>query len=146
MTVAEILRSKGSRVITVQPGASLAEAVQVLVRNGVGLLVVADASGRMVGIISERDVLRESARNFDRLAGRKVADIMTSDVIIGLVEDTLDYVMALMSEKRIRHLPIMSHGDLVGIVSIGDVVKARGKEAEVEIRHLTDYITGKYPG
>ena len=146
MTVADVLRSKGSRVITIRPDSTLADAIRTLVHNGVGSLVVSDEKDRVLGLITERDVLRENARNFDKLEGRKVAEVMTQDVIIGFVEDSLDYVMALMTEKRIRHLPIMSHGRLVGIVSIGDVVKAKAREAEVEIRHLTDYITGKYPG
>jgi CBS domain-containing protein len=146
MTVADILRSKGSSVITVRPESTLADAIRTLVHNGVGSLVVSDEKDRVLGLITERDILRENARQFDQLGGRKVAQVMTQDVIIGFVEDSLDYVMALMTEKRIRHLPIMSHGRLVGIISIGDVVKAKVREAEVEIRHLTDYITGKYPG
>ena len=146
MTVADVLRSKGSRVIKIRPDSSLADAVRMLVHNGVGSLVVADDKDQIVGLITERDILRENARHFDELGGQQVAEVMSRDVIIGFVEDSLDYVMALMTEKRIRHLPIMSYGRLVGIVSIGDVVKARVREAEVEIRHLTDYITGKYPG
>jgi CBS domain-containing protein len=145
MTVADILRSKGSRVITIRPESTFADAVRTLVHNGVGSLVVSDGD-RVVGLITERDILRETARELDQPGSRRVSQVMTEDVIIGFVEDSLDYVMALMTEKRIRHLPIMSHGRLVGIVSIGDVVKAKVREAEVEIRHLTDYITGKYPG
>jgi len=146
MTVAQVLRQKGSHVITTRPDSSLADAIRTLVDNAVGSLLVVDEDDQIVGLISERDILRVSARHFDQLAGHQVAEVMTRDVIIGLLDDSLDYVMALMTEKRIRHLPIMSQGRLVGLVSIGDVVKARVREAEFEIRHLTDYITGKYPG
>jgi CBS domain-containing protein len=146
MTVADILRNKGGRVLKIRQEASLLEAIRALVQNGVGSLVVTDERDRVVGLITERDILRENARHFDNLSQRRVVDLMSPDVIIGFVEDSVEYVMALMTEKRIRHLPIMTHGRLVGLVSIGDVVKARVREAEVEIRHLTDYIMGKYPG
>ncbi len=145
MQVREILRSKGSKVITAGPDLPLIEAIRMLVGAGVGCLVIVDGSG-VVGMLTERDILRENARHFDKLAHTRIADIMTEDVIIGFLEDDVDYVMGLMTEKRIRHLPIMSEGKLAGLVSIGDVVKAKARQSEVEIRHLTDYITGKYPG
>jgi CBS domain-containing protein len=146
MSVAEILRTKGSKVITIEPQSTTHQAIRALVNNGVGALLVVDDAGQVVGILTERDVLRENARHFDRLSETKVSDIMTEDVVIGFLEDSLDYVMSLMTEKRIRHLPILDRGKLAGIVSIGDVVKTRAQHAEVEIRHLTDYITGRYPG
>jgi CBS domain-containing protein len=145
MNVGEILRDKGSKVITARPDQTLAEAIQLLVNHGVGSLLVVDRE-RIVGILTERDVLRENARHFDRMGPVPVSEVMTSDVLIGLVDDSLDDVMGLMTEKRVRHLPIMDKGKLVGIVSIGDVVKAKCRQSEVAIRHLTDYITGKYPG
>ncbi len=146
MSVADVLRSKGSKVITIRPEQSLLEGIRTLVSNGVGALLVVGEGDRILGICTERDVLRENARNFDQLGKIKVSDVMTKDVVIGFPEDSLDYVMGLMTEKRIRHVPIMNQGKLVGLVSIGDVVKAKVRQAEVEIRHLTDYITGKYPG
>ena len=145
MNVSEILGSKGSEVITAGPDLSLVEAIRMLVGAGVGCLVIVDRR-RVVGILTERDILRENARHFDKLAQTRIADIMTEDVIIGFPDDDVDYLMGLMTAKRIRHVPILSHGQLAGLVSIGDVVKAKVRHAEVEIRHLTDYITGKYPG
>jgi CBS domain-containing protein len=145
MTVAEILRTKGAKVITIRPESSVEEAIRSLVGNGVGSLVVVDGQERVVGMVTERDILRENARRFDALAGRTVRELMTEDVLIGFVDDSLDYVMTLMTEKRIRHLPIMTQGKLVGLVSIGDLVKAKARHQEVEIRHLTDYIMGTYP-
>jgi CBS domain-containing protein len=146
MNVASVLKNKSSRVVTIRPDRPLREAVETLVEHRVGALLVVDAEGQVVGMLSERDVLRESARRFDALGGRSGADIMVRDVIIGLPDDPLDYVVNLMTEKRIRHLPIIDEGKLTGIISIGDVVKAKVAQAEVEIRHLTDYITGRYPG
>ena len=93
----------------------------------------------------KRDVLRANARSFDQLGGITVSDLMSKRVIIGLEQDDLEYVMRLMTEKRIRHLPIMAQGKLVGILSIGDLVKAKVRQAEFEIRYLTDYINGQYP-
>jgi CBS domain-containing protein len=145
MNVSHILRGKESRVVTIGPDALLAEAVSTLMEAGVGSLLVLDGE-RVVGILTERDVLRENARHFDEMKGRKVSDIMTRDVLIGLPDDSLDYVMDLMTARRIRHLPILEGTKLAGIVSIGDVVKAKARLAEIEVRHLTDYIVGKYPG
>ncbi|MBI5499893.1 MAG: CBS domain-containing protein [Deltaproteobacteria bacterium] len=145
MTVAEILRNKGSKVVSIAPDTPLFQAVKTLAEAGVGSLLVVDGE-RIVGILTERDVLRENARHFDELKARKTSDVMTRDVLIGIPGDSLDYVMDLMTSKRIRHLPIMDDGHLAGIVSIGDVVKAKARLAEVEVRHLTDYILGKYPG
>lgn len=144
MNVGEILRMKGSKVITIGSAASLHAAVELLASAGVGAALVVDGE-KIAGILTERDVLREIARHFDGMEGRTVADIMTTDLIIGLPGDSLDYVMDLMTTRRIRHLPIMDGGRLAGLVSIGDVVKARSHAAEIEVRHLTDYITGKYP-
>lgn len=144
MDVGGILRTKGSEVLTIRPDASLQSAVKALVTAGVGSVLVVEGE-RIAGILTERDVLRESARHFDEMKNRTVGDIMTTDVIIGIPGDSLDYVMELMTSRRIRHLPIMDNGRLAGIVSIGDVVKARSQLAEIEVRHLTDYITGRYP-
>jgi CBS domain-containing protein len=145
MTMAEILKSKGAKVITIAPESPVQDAIRSLVEHGVGSLVVVGADEKVLGMLTERDVLRENARRFDCLASRKVGEIMTEDVLIGFVDDTVEYVMTLMTEKRIRHLPIMSKGKLVGLVSIGDLVKAKARQQEVEIRHLTDYIMGTYP-
>ena len=145
MTVKEILRRKGSVVINIAPDQTLQVAVKTLVNHSVGSLLVMEGD-RIVGIISERDILRANARKFDDLGATKVGDVMTRDVIIGVIDDDLTYVMRLMTERRIRHLPIMSGGELAGIISIGDVVKTQAQLAEVEIRHLRDYITDRYPG
>jgi CBS domain-containing protein len=145
-TAAEVLKEKGGKVHTVGPEQSILDATKALAEHGVGSLLVVGESDRIVGILSERDILRATAKNFDAMGQFKVADLMSHDVIIALAEDRLDYLMCLMTEKRIRHLPIMSEGKLAGILSIGDVVKARAKHAEVAARHLADYITGQYPG
>lgn len=145
LTAGDVLTQKGSSVLTARASDPLQAAVKVLAEHSVGSLLVVEDK-KLVGILSERDVLRASVDGFDKLSTLKVDDLMTREVIIGLVGDSLDYIMSLMTERHIRHLPILDlGGKLVGILSIGDVVKTRARQAEVDIRYLTDYITGQYP-
>lgn len=145
MNAKDVLRQKGSKVILIEPQQSVHQAIDLLVTNGVGALVVVDEKESIVGMLTERDILRANAKSFDKLNGITVADLMTKKVIIGLEQDDLEDVMCLMTERHIRHLPIMSEGKLAGILSIGDLVKAKARQAEFEIRYLTDYISGQYP-
>jgi CBS domain-containing protein len=144
LTAGDVLRRKGHQVITIAPEQSIEEAIHTLVTHGVGSLLVVEGD-RIAGMLTERDVLRANDRSFDRMRGITVSDLMTREVIIGLVDDSLDYVMDLMTDRHIRHVPIMSGGKLAGILSIGDVVKARSHNAEIVIRYLKDYINGQYP-
>lgn len=142
MRIKEILRKKGSEVVTIQPDSTVHEAIELLVEHNIGGLVVTASNGSVVGIITERDILRASAKQSDRLREIKVADEMTRDVIIGVPDDDLDYVMGVMTKNRIRHLPVLDESGLVGIVSIGDVVNAHLSQTEFENRMLRDYIHG----
>jgi len=144
--VSEILSAKGSDVLSGPEDLTLVEAARLMVEAGVGSLVVMDGADRVIGILTERDVLRFTARNPDRLAGTRVGDIMTRELLVGLPTDTVESMMAVMTERRIRHLPILVNGRLAGIVSIGDLVKATVHQANFEVRLLRDYITGSYPG
>ncbi len=103
-----------------------------------------NAEGKIVGIITESDILNETYAKKCDLAGVTVKQVMTSELIIGEAEDDIERVEAIMTENRIRHLPILSQKRLVGIISIGDVVKGQNRESEVENRYLKDYIEGKY--
>jgi CBS domain-containing protein len=127
MTIASLLASKGPKVVTIHPEASIREALARLAEHNIGALVVTDEQNRPVGILSERDIVRGLARE-EQVLGRSVSAIMTRDVIIGSPQDDLRTVSHTMTEKRIRHLPVMEGGQLVGIVSIGDVVKAQRDE------------------
>lgn len=140
MLVQDILRVKGSRVHTVGPEIGVDELVQTLVRNNVGSLVVCDADGRMLGIVSERDILRCIAKHRNACGGMLVRELMTKDVVTGSPADDIATVMGLMTDHRIRHLPILDGGKLVGIVSIGDVVKAQRDEMAMENYYLKSYI------
>jgi CBS domain-containing protein len=144
MNVNEILASKSSNVITVKPDQSLHEASQLLAEHNIGALVVVDTARTPIGILSERDIVREMAKHGEGTSKRKVQDVMTSDVIIALPEDDLSYLSNTMTEKRIRHLPVIDDQKLVGIVSIGDIVKAQLVYFEGEAHTLRLYISGGY--
>ena len=123
MNVSSILGRKGGKVITCRPEQSIRQALALLAEHNIGALVVVDALGVPAGIVSERDIVREAARD-ERLFARTVGEIMTRDLVVGVPEDDLRAVRDTMTERRIRHLPVVAEGRLVGIVSIGDIVKA----------------------
>lgn len=145
ITIKKILDQKKGEVYTISPKASVMTAVKVLTQFNVGALVVT-TEDTPIGIISERDILRSTERHAERLNLLRVEEIMTKEVIIGVPQDDLTYVMAVMTKNRIRHLPILENKKLVGILSIGDVVRATMKEVQIENHLLHDYIEGKYPG
>lgn len=135
MQISTILATKGSTVVTVRPDQTVREAVALLVDKRIGAVVVVDETARPVGIVSERDVIRELAKN-DNVLNEPVSRVMTIDVIIARPSDDTKAVSKTMTVKRFRHLPVMDHGELVGIISIGDVVKAQLDEYEGEIETL----------
>ncbi len=140
MNIAHVLARKGGHVFTIPPEQTIREALVLLARHNIGALVVVDKNDRPTGIISERDIVRAAVRD-EHLFGRPVRDLMTKDVIAGTPEDDLRAVAHTMTEKRIRHLPVVVGGRLVGIVSIGDVVKAQRDQYEGEIETLQLQIT-----
>lgn len=141
MKIRDVLRTKGSEVIQIEPGRSVIDAVRRLSEHRIGALVVT-LEGQIEGVISERDVMNLMADRPDALAVTTVGDIMTTDVIVGVPTDDLDYVMNIMTNNKIRHLPIVDDGGLAGILSIGDVVNEVRRSVETENRHLRDYIQG----
>ncbi len=141
MNIANILATKGAKVFTVRPEQSIRQALALLAQHNVGALVVVNETGAPVGIISERDIAREAARD-ERLFEKTVREIMTKDVILGTPQDDLASVGHTMIERRIRHLPVVDRGRLVGIVSIGDVVKAQRDLYKGEVDTLQIQILG----
>lgn len=139
MQLREILKTKGSNVLTIEPTKTLADVVQKLVENRCGSLVVCDGDN-MVGIISERDILIAVAEVDEPLDAITVQRRMTTDVVTGSPDDTVNNIMGLMSGKRIRHLPIFEHKKLAGLISIGDIVKAQYNQLSVENHYLKNYI------
>lgn len=142
MDIATILARKGPNVVTISPEGTIRQAVSLLAERNIGALVVVDAAARPVGILSERDIVRAAATD-EKVFVRDVSSIMTRDVILGAPHDDLDSVGHTMTERRIRHLPVVEEERLVGIVSIGDVVKAQRDRYLGEIDTLqTQLIAG----
>ena len=140
MAVHHILSQKGSQVFTIEPAATLAMAVQMLVQRRVGALVVTGADDRIVGIISERDIVRVLGEKGTAALGAPVAEAMTRKVVTCGHNETIAEIMERMTGGKFRHVPVIEQGRLVGIVSIGDVVKARLGELEHEHDALREYI------
>jgi CBS domain-containing protein len=138
MKVTEILRSKGADVITIWPGASLRSALDLMAKRNVGALVVVNDDGKIVGMVSERDIVLALAASSERALADSIADVMSKRLITCGPDDRLADLMATMTEHRVRHLPVVDQGRLVGLISIGDLVKARLGELEFESNVLRD--------
>jgi CBS domain-containing protein len=138
--VSDVLRHKGDRVVTLMPQQTVAAAVQLLTKNRIGAAPVVDEQGRVVGIVSERDIIRGMSENARALLALPVDQLMTREVKTCVPEDRLVDLMRVMTLQRIRHLPVVHSGALCGIVSIGDVVKQRLEEVQSEVEDLHRYI------
>jgi CBS domain-containing protein len=138
--VSEILGDKGNEVLKIDAAASALDAVRQMVGANIGSLLVTDGD-EVTGIVTERDFLRRVAQEGPTDEDVTVRDIMSSPLVVVSPETEIDECMAVMTDRRIRHLPVVDDGDVVGIVSIGDVVKFRSRQQSFEIRYLTDYIT-----
>jgi CBS domain-containing protein len=138
--VNEILDDKGHDVLQIEADAPVIEAVRQMVDAGVGSLLVTEG-GRISGIFTERDYLRRMTLEGRDDKETAVRDVMSSPLVVVTPETAIDECMAVMTDRRIRHLPVVDGSDVVGIVSIGDVVKFKSKQQSFEIKYLTDYIT-----
>jgi CBS domain-containing protein len=141
MRINSILNGKGDDVATVAPESTVADALGLLADHGIGALVVSTDGRTVEGILSERDIVRALAAQGDATLDLPVHELMTDTVVTCTREDTVDSLMATMTDERVRHVPVVEDGVLSGIISIGDVVKHRVGELESETRHLKDYIT-----
>ncbi|RME72684.1 MAG: CBS domain-containing protein [Chloroflexi bacterium] len=139
MNIATILATKGKKVITVEPDHKIREAVKLLVQHNIGALVVVNKEQQPVGIISERDIVRNLARH-ENLLDQPVSAIMTRHLITGIPQDDVYTVANTMTERRIRHLPVLEQGKLIGIVSIGDIVKAQRDQLQGQVDTLQTQI------
>lgn len=140
MTVKAILSAKGSEVLTIEPTANLATATRLLAERKIGALVVTGADRRVIGIVSERDIVQELAAHGAASLELPLTDVMTREVMTCRISDTISSVMERMTQGKFRHLPVVEQGRLAGIVSIGDVVKHRLQEMEREQSAMRDYI------
>ena len=142
-TVEEILQRKGREVWTIGPKDTVLDALKIMAAKDIGALVVVH-EGQLVGIISERDYARKIVLKGKASISTRVKDIMTEKVYYVTPKTTILECQALLTDKSVRHLPVMDQGKMVGLISIGDVVKAIIDEQEITISQLSDYITGKY--
>jgi CBS domain-containing protein len=140
MRIADVLRGKGGAVVTINPDATVTELIAGLAEHNIGAMVVAAPDG-VKGIVSERDVVRQMHTHGASVLSLPVEKIMTSMVSTCCKEDSVDSLTLLMTEHRVRHVPVLEDGQLIGIVSIGDVVKTRMQELESEHEQLQSYIT-----
>ena len=142
MNVHMILRNKGKSVVTIHPDATVERAVAVLRLRGIGALVVSDDGENVAGIVSERDIVDALGRYGSDLSAVSVAEVMTCPVVTCEPSDSVADLMAEMTSRRIRHFPVVDDGRLVGIVSIGDLVKSRLDEIEYEAHSMREFIAG----
>jgi len=140
-TVKQILREKGDKILSIDPGATVFDALKLMAEKNVGALLVLEG-GRVVGILSERDYARKVILHGKSSLNTPVRDIMTDRVMFIRPEQTVEECMALMTEKHIRHLPVLVENQLTGVVSIGDLVKPSIDEKDFVIKQLENYITG----
>lgn len=140
MTIAAILASKGDQVFSVSPDEDAAAIARTLARHRIGAVLVTDGDGAVVGIVSERDIVRAMARNEGGTAKLSATDLMTRELATVTRRTRVVDALALMTDRRIRHLPVMEEGSLLGMVSIGDLVKARLGAVELEAESLRTYV------
>jgi CBS domain-containing protein len=141
MRISDILRQKGTEVVTAPPDATVRELIASLAEHRIGAVVVI-ADGKVAGIVSERDVVRHLHERGDALLETEIGEIMTTDVVTCAPDGDVDDIAETMTERRIRHMPVLADGRLAGLVSIGDVVKSRIRQLEQHRGQLEQYITG----
>ncbi len=142
ITVKNMLDAKGREVVTASPRMTLHEVAELLDEKKIGAIVIAGDDGRIAGIFTERDLVRSIARHGSKVLEQPVSSAMTTNVHRCREETTVDELMGLMTGGRFRHVPVEKGGKLVGIISIGDVVKSRIREVELEAEHMKAYIAG----
>jgi CBS domain-containing protein len=143
MNIASLLAKKGPKVVTVQPEQTIRQALALLAEHNIGALVVVDREVRPIGILSERDIVRTAVRD-EAVFVKTVSALMTKDVILGLPQDELESVGRTMTDRHIRHLPVVDQRRLIGIISIGDVVKAQRDLYRGEVETLQMELTEEH--
>ncbi|MDZ4723103.1 MAG: CBS domain-containing protein [candidate division Zixibacteria bacterium] len=145
MIVRDILRGKQQELVTATVKMTIPHAMEILIKNRISCLPVVDKNLRLAGIISDKDIFRHIFDSLQSFRSSMVEDLMTKKVIVGLESDEIGYIASIMTTNRIRHVPIMRDERLFGLVSVGDIVKTRMMDMEVENRYLLQFIEGSYP-
>ena len=133
MKAFDILEKKGFQVFSVSQNATIEEAIDTLVKNNIGVLLIFDESNNLTGIISERDIIRLINRSKVDFLSKTVSEIMTTNILLANIDDDINYIENIMTTNRIRHIPIYDKNKLVGLISIGDIIKAKLSEQQVQI-------------
>ncbi len=142
MLVRELLQRDPGKIITTSPESSFAEAMDLLVKNDIGCLPVVDDEGNLSGMVSERDIFRKVQKTKGHYKALKVKDVMSEEVVVGVPEDTLDYIAGMMHKNWLRHIPIVEGEKMIGLISQRDMIKIQAKDKEIETRYLNLYLEG----
>jgi CBS domain-containing protein len=146
MKIKDILKQQGEReIFRVSPSATIKDALEIIMKNRIGSLLVTEGEDNLVGIITERDILWKLHKEGQEAFNKRVEDYMTRNVIVGVPTDDIETAEQFMTVNRFRHLPIMDDDKLVGLISIGDIIKSLAGDLKVQNRYLRDYISSKYP-
>ncbi len=145
MQVKDILKTKSRDVLTATAATAIPEAMKVLISNKISCLPVISDDNKLEGIISDKDIFKKVHLDPDGFRNSTVGDLMTRDVIVGLMDDDIAYIAGVMTNNRIRHVPIVEDSKLKGLVSVGDIVKTQIEKISIENRYLKQYIGGDYP-
>lgn len=145
MQVKDILKIKNRELVTIEKTANVLQAMEKLISHKISCLPVVDTENRLEGIISDKDIFKAVYEHQNSFVAHKVVDLMTKDLLVGIEDDDMEYISGLMTNNRVRHIPIVQKDRLVGLISIGDVVKSKQVSVEIENRYLKQYIDGTYP-
>ncbi len=145
MKVKDLLKNKRREIITADTSMSIVKAMELLIENQIGCLPVLGYNNQLVGIISDTDIFKTIYNNQDNFKSFTVGNLMTTDVLVGVPDDEIDYIGTMMAENGVRHIPILEDDKLVGIVTISDIAKAQIKRMEIENRYLKMYMEGHSP-
>jgi len=146
MKVADYMKANPHKIITARPETGIRDAMALIIDNKISCLPVVNDREELLGIVSEKDIFRQAYRNPEGFSDGQVGAIMTTDLIVGLADDDFEYIAGMMTKNRIRHIPIVENKQLVGLLSVGDIVKSQLSTMEIENRYLKMYIKDTYPG
>jgi CBS domain-containing protein len=146
MRVRDLLQAKQRAVISTVPAIPVTKAMALMIDHQISCLPVLDEDGKLLGIISDKDIFRQLHKDRANIDLVTVGELMTTEVIVGVEEDEVSYMAGIMTKNRIRHIPILKGDRVVGLVSVGDIVKTQMSNIEIENRYLWQYINGNYPG
>jgi len=146
MNVANFMKDNAHELVTASADTGIREAMALLLDNKISCLLIVTDENELVGIVSEKDIFRSAYEDSEGFINGTLGEIMTTDLIVGIAEDDLDYIAGLMTENRIRHIPIVESKQLKGLLSLGDIVKSRMTSMKIENRYLKMYIEDVYPG